>query len=100
MLLVSVMSLRNAVMAGKTKVSLFLEPSLAKALKIQAARHGHEGVSSLVSSTFLCAHCQEPITEDFVVGIKNISPNRFGVLFHANKKDCVSASGTKAISRK
>ena len=86
-------------MAEKVKVSMFLEPELAKALKIQAARHGHEGVSSLVRSAFVCAHCQEAIADDFVVGIKNISPGKFGVLFHANRKACLAASGAKVASK-
>jgi hypothetical protein len=80
----------------KVKVSMFLEPELAKALKVQAARQGHDGVSGLVRSAFLCAHCQEPIDDDFVVGIKQVAPGKFGVLFHANRKACLAASKASA----
>ena len=83
-------------MAEKVKVSLFLEPEVAKAVKIQAARQGTEGVSELVSKFFLCAHCQEPITDDFVLGIKLVAPNKYGVFFHANRKTCRAASGNSS----
>ena len=82
-------------MTEKVKVSLFLEPEVAKAVKVQAARQGAEGVSNLVSKCFVCAHCNEPITDDFVVGIKLVAPNTYGVFFHANRKACRAASGTK-----
>ena len=82
-------------MTEKVKVSLFLEPEIAKAVKVQAARLGSDGVSSLVSKFFLCAHCQEPITDDFVLGIKATAPNTFGVFFHANRKACRTARGAK-----
>lgn len=80
-------------MTEKVKVSMFLEPEVAKAVKVQAARQGAEGVSDLVSKVFVCAHCQEPITDDFVIGIKLVAPNKYGVFFHANRKACRAASG-------
>lgn len=83
-------------MAEKVKVSLFLEPEVAKAVKVQAARQGTEGVSNLVSKVFMCAHCHEPITDDFVIGIKLVAPNEYGVFFHANRKACRAASGNKS----
>ncbi|BBP01976.1 hypothetical protein [Sulfuriferula nivalis] len=83
-------------MVEKVKVSLFLEPEVAKALKIQAARQETEGVSDLVSRFFVCAHCQEPITDDFVLGIKLVTPNEYGVFFHANREACRAASGNNS----
>ena len=80
-------------MSDKIKVSMFLEPELARAVKIQAARNGQEGVSGLMRKVFRCAHCQEPITDDFVVGIKIVAPDTFGVFFHANRTECRAASG-------
>lgn len=80
-------------MSGKVKMSLFLEPEIAKAVRVQAARQGSDGVSELVSKVFMCAHCQDPITDDFVIGIKLIAPNVYGVFFHANRKACRVASG-------
>lgn len=80
-------------MNEKVKMALFLEPEVAKAVKVQAARQGAEGVSDLVSKCFRCAHCGEPITDDFVVGIKLVAPNEYGVFFHANRKPCRAASG-------
>jgi len=80
-------------MSDKVKVSLFLEPDVARALKVQAARQGAGGVSELVRNTYLCAHCREPITDEFVVGIKMIAPGTFGVFFHASRKECRAASG-------
>src|SRR2546428_205384 len=53
----------------KVKVSLFVEPEVARAMKVQAARQGAEGVSKLVGSFFLCSHCGEAITDGLVVGI-------------------------------
>ena len=81
-------------MSDKVKVSMFLEPEIARAVKVQAARQGADGVSGLVRNVFLCAHCREPITDEFVVGIKMIAPGTFGVFFHANRKECRAASGT------
>jgi hypothetical protein len=80
-------------MSNKVKVSMFLEPEVARAIKVQAARQGAEGVSGLVRNVFLCAHCREPITDDFVVGMKTLGPGTFGVFFHANRRGCRSASG-------
>lgn len=80
-------------MSDKVKISVFLEPEVAKAVKIQAARQG-AGVSQIISSIFVCAHCHDPITEEFVVGIpKLITPDWYGVFFHKNRKACVAASG-------
>jgi hypothetical protein len=83
-------------MGEKVKVSLFLEPEIAKAAKVQAARLGSEGVSNLVSKLFVCANCQEPITDDFVTGIRLTEPDKYGVFFHANRKACRAASGNSA----
>ena len=80
-------------MSSKVKVSLFVEPEVAHAMKVQAARQGAEGVSKLVGRAFLCAHCGEPIMDEFVVGIKMTTPGTFGVFFHANRKECRTASG-------
>src|SRR5260370_403036 len=80
-------------MADKVKVSLFLEPEVARAVKVQAARQGTEGVSGLVRKVFVCAHCAEPITDEFVVGIKMTAPGTFGVFFHANRAKCRAAGG-------
>jgi hypothetical protein len=79
-------------MAEKVKVSLFLEPDVARAVKVQAAREGADGVSELVRRVFVCAHCREPIADDFVVGIKVVAPGTFGVFFHKNRTDCRAAS--------
>jgi hypothetical protein len=68
---------------------------VAQAVKIQAARQGG-GVSGLVGGMFTCAHCREPITDEFIVGKpKLIEPNRYAVLFHKNRHACVAASGTR-----
>lgn len=81
------------IMSDKVKISVFLEPEVAKAVKVQAARQG-SGVSDIVTSIFLCAHCRDPITEEFVVGIpKMIAPDWYGVFFHKNRKACLAASG-------
>jgi hypothetical protein len=79
-------------MSDKVKVSMFLEPEVARAVKVQAARQGVGGVSGLVRNVFLCAHCREPTTGEFVVGTKMSAPGRFGVFFHAHRKECRSAS--------
>lgn len=82
-------------MTHKVKVSMFLPKEVAHAVKVQAARQG-SGVSELVGQMFLCAHCREPITDDFVVGKpKLIEPNRYAVLFHKNREACLTASGTR-----
>jgi len=82
-------------MPGKVKVSLFLEPEVARAVKVQAARQGADGVSELVRNVFLCAHCGEPITDEFVVGIKMTTPGTFGVFVHANREKCRAAGGAR-----
>lgn len=77
----------------KVKVAMFLPPPIAQAVKIRAARDG-TGVSEVIGNMFQCAHCGEPITDDFVVGKpKLIAPNRFAVFFHKNRKECAAASG-------
>jgi hypothetical protein len=82
-------------MADKVKVSMFLPPGVAHAIKVQAARQGG-GVSDLVGGMFTCAHCREPIADDFVIGKPMlVEPNRYAVLFHKNREACVAASGTK-----
>jgi hypothetical protein len=82
-------------MANKVKVSMFLDPAVAHAVKVQAARQG-AGVSELVGNFFLCAHCREPITDDFAVGTpKLIGMNKYGVFFHRNREACAAASGTR-----
>jgi hypothetical protein len=79
-------------MSDKVKVSMFLEPEVARAIKVQAARQGVEGVSGLMRNVFLCAHCRQPIIDDFVVGLKATAPGTFGVFFHANREECNLAS--------
>jgi hypothetical protein len=82
-------------MAAKVKVSMFLPPGVAQAIKIQAVRQGG-GVSDLVGGMFTCAHCQEPIADEFVVGKPKLTePNRYAVLFHGNREACIAASGTR-----
>ena len=82
-------------MTDKVKVSMFLPPEVAHAVKVQAARQG-SGVSELVGNMFLCAHCREPIADDFIVGKpKLIAPNQYAVLFHKNREACLAASGTR-----
>ena len=93
LLLIHITKRRPTPMTDKIKVSLFLEPEVARALKVQAARQGAGGVSQHVSNTYLCAYCREPISDEFVVGIKAVAPGTFGVFFHANRKECRAASG-------
>lgn len=82
-------------MTDKVKVAMFLPPEVAHAVKIQAARQG-AGVSQLVGNMFLCAHCREPIVDEFVVGTpKLIARNRYAVFFHKNRETCLAASGTR-----
>jgi hypothetical protein len=84
-------------MSEKVKVSMFLEPEVAKAIKVQAARQG-SGMSEIVRNVFLCAHCREPITDEFVLGApKLVDKNKYGVFFHKNRKECLNASGTKIV---
>jgi hypothetical protein len=82
-------------MTDKVKVAMFLPPEVAHAVKVQAARNG-AGVSELVGNMFLCAHCREPIVDEFVVGTpKLIAPYRYAVFFHKNREACLAASGTR-----
>jgi hypothetical protein len=84
-------------MADKVKISMFLEPELARAVKMQAASQG-AGVSELIGNMFLCAHCGEAITDDFVVGLpKLVAPNKYRALFHTNRPECLAASGAKVV---
>lgn len=46
----------------KTKLSLFLNPEIAKAIKVQAALNGVK-VSKLIESIFSCQVCNQPITD-------------------------------------
>jgi len=79
----------------KVKVSMFLAAPIAQAVKIRAARDG-TGVSEVIGNMFQCAHCREPITDEFIVGKpKQIAPNRYAVFFHKNRKECAAASGTE-----
>jgi hypothetical protein len=77
----------------KVKVSMFLPPPIAQAAKIQAARQG-TGISEVVGNMFMCAHCREPITDEFIVGKPTlIAPNKYAVFFHKNREACAVASG-------
>jgi hypothetical protein len=79
----------------KVKVAMFLPPPIAQAVKIRAARDG-TGVSEVINNMFQCAHCREPIVDEFIVGKpKQIAPNRYAVFFHKNRKECAAASGTE-----
>jgi|ERR1700733_11412852 len=79
----------------KVKVAMFLPPGVAHAVKVQAARQGG-GVSELVSNMFLCAHCREPIVDEFIVGApKLVAPNKYAVFFHKTREACLTASGTR-----
>jgi hypothetical protein len=79
----------------KVKVSMFLDAPIAQAVKIRAARDG-TGVSEVIGKMFQCAHCREPITDEFIVGKpKLIAPNRSAVFFHKNRKECAAAGGTE-----
>jgi hypothetical protein len=82
-------------MTDKVKVSMFLPPAVAHALKVQAVRQGGRSVGT-GRRLFICAHCREPIADEFIVGkSKLIEPNRYAVLFHKNRPACVAASGTR-----
>src|SRR5258708_8317869 len=84
-------------MSEKVKVSMFLEPDVARAVKMQAARQG-AGVSEIVRNVFLCAHCREPITDDFIVGApKLIAPDKYGVFYHRKRKEYLAATVTKIV---
>lgn len=74
---------------------MFLEPDLAKAVKIQAARQG-AGVSEIMRSVLSCAHCREPITDEFVIGDPMlIAQDTYNAFFHKNRKECRKASGNR-----
>jgi Family of unknown function (DUF6364) len=66
----------------KTKLSLFLDPDIAKAIKIQAARHGVK-VSKLIEGVFTCQTCYKPITDAPMTLLDN---NGFQAFAH--KKKC------------
>jgi len=84
-------------MTDKVKISMFLEPELARAVKMQAASQG-AGVSELVGNMFLCAHCGEAITDDFVVGLPRlVAPNKYRALYHKKRSACLAASGNKIV---
>jgi len=84
-------------MPEKVKVAMFLDADVAKALKVQSAWQG-EGVSKLIHKVFSCAHCHQAITDEFIVGRPKLTTeDRYGVFFHANKNECVKASGTKIV---
>jgi len=79
----------------KTKLSMFLEPELAKAVRIQAVRQG-SGVSEIMRSVLLCAHCREPITGEFVIGDPTqVAPGKYDVFFHKDRPECRKASGNR-----
>ena len=79
----------------KMKLSMFLEPDLAKAVKIQAARQG-AGVSEIMRSVLSCAHCHEPITDEFVIGEPAlIAQDKYDAFFHKNRPECRKASGER-----
>ena len=79
----------------KMKISMFLEPGVAQAVKIQAARQG-TGVSEIMRSVLSCAHCREPITDEFVIGEPTlIAHGKYDVFFHKNRPTCRKASGER-----
>jgi hypothetical protein len=79
----------------KMKLSMFLEPDFAKAVKIQAARQG-AGVSEIMRSVVSCAHCHDPITDEFVIGEPTqVAQGKYNVFFHKNKPECRKASGER-----
>ena len=88
-------------MSDKVKISAFLDPEVARAVKMQSAEQG-SGVSKIVRSVFLCAHCREPITDEFIVGAPKLTeqgangkPDKYGVFFHKRRKECRVASGQR-----
>jgi hypothetical protein len=82
---------------SKVKVSMFLEPALADALKKRTAKQG-SGISKIMRDVFLCAHCQEPISDEFIIGSpKLIATDKYGVFFHRHREECLKASGTKIV---
>jgi hypothetical protein len=88
---------RELSVSEKVKVAMFLDANVAKALKMQSARQG-DGISKIIHKVFSCAHCHEPIMDEFVVGTpKLVTGDKYGVFFHANRRDCLVASGTKIV---
>lgn len=79
----------------KMKLAMFLEPDFAKAVKIQAARQG-AGVSEIMRSVVSCAHCHEPITDDFIIGEPAlVAQGKYDVFFHKSRPECRKASGER-----
>lgn len=79
----------------KMKLAMFLEPDFAKAVKIQAAKQG-AGVSEIMRSVVSCAHCHEPITDEFVIGEPTlVAQGKYDVFFHKNRPECRKASGER-----
>ncbi len=77
----------------KVKMSMFLPPEVAQAVKVQAARQG-TGVSESVAQHYLCACCGQPILDEFVVGVpRPVGPGKLGVMYHRNREACLAASG-------
>ena len=88
-------------MSDKVKISAFLAPEVARAAKMQSAEQG-SGVSKIIRSVFLCAHCGEPITDEFIVGTPKLTepgedgkPDKYSVFFHKRRKECRTASGQR-----
>ena len=86
-------------MSEKVKISAFVEPEVARAVKMQSAEQG-SGVSKIIRSVFLCAHCGEPITDEFIIGTpkltergENGKPDKYSVFFHKKRPECRKASG-------
>ncbi|MET3109113.1 hypothetical protein AAKU58_003962 [Oxalobacteraceae bacterium GrIS 1.18] len=89
-------------MSEKVKMSVFVESDVARAVKMQSASQGYSGISQVIRSVFLCAHCREPITDAFIVGSpklteqgKDGNPDKFSVFFHKNREECRIASGQR-----
>jgi hypothetical protein len=73
----------------KKKLSVFLEPELVHAAKIQVARTGGRGVSDILASIVTCAHCKKPIENEWVVAVG--VENSFDVFYHKDIPQCVEA---------
>lgn len=90
-------------MTDKVKISAFLAPEVARAAKMQSAEQG-SGISQIMRSVFLCAHCGEPITDEFIVGMPKVTehgvngkPDKYGVFFHKKRAECRNASGQRIV---
>ena len=84
----------------KVKMSVFLEADVARAAKTQAALLGAGGVSAIVRDIFTCAHCNEPITDEFVIGTSKPTSqdqDKYGVFFHKQRYACRKASGIEVV---